>query len=178
VAARGARAAVGDAHHQKQVAVRLAMTLQTMSFIFGAILLAVAILGGGFEIKEIKVSKVTRAGRVSAGIVGLSFIGLGLFWPEGKLTEVFGPDGKPPSPVVWMSEREHDKDRLGGDYRGFDIRTDHIEDCENACKSDEKCTAWTYVKPGVQKPQARCYLKNVIPAASDNVCCVSGKKIR
>jgi hypothetical protein len=26
---------------------------------------------------------------------------------------------------------------------------------------------------GVRKPQARCYLKNVIPAASDNVCCVS-----
>ncbi len=33
------------------------MTLQAMSFIFGAILLAVAILGGGFEIKEIKVSQ-------------------------------------------------------------------------------------------------------------------------
>jgi hypothetical protein len=29
------------------------MTLQAMSFIFGAILLAVAILGGGFEVKEI-----------------------------------------------------------------------------------------------------------------------------
>ena len=56
MAARGARVAVGDAHHQKHVAVRPAMTLQTMSFIFGAILLAVAILGGGFEIKEIKVS--------------------------------------------------------------------------------------------------------------------------
>jgi hypothetical protein len=172
MAADGAGAA-GGAHHQKHVAVRPAMTLQTMSFIFGAILLAVAILGGGFEVKEIKVSKVTMTGRVSAGIVGLFFIGLGLFWPE-----VVGPDGKPPPPVVRMSEREHDKDRLGGDYRGFDIRTDHIEDCENACKSDEKCAAWTYVKPGVQKPQARCYLKNVIPAASDNVCCVSGTKIR
>ena len=100
------------------------MTLQTMSFIFGAILLAVAILGGGFEVKEIKVSKVTMPGRVSAGIVGLFFIGLGLFWPE-----VVAPDGKPPPPVpsvVRMSEREHDKDRLGGDYRGFDIRTDHM----------------------------------------------------
>jgi len=149
------------------------MTLQTMSFIFGAILLAVAILGGGFEVKEIKVSKVTMAGRVGAGIVGLFFIGLGFFWPEGKPL-----DGKPPPPVVGMSEREHDKDRLGGDYLGFDIRTDHIEDCENACKRDEKCAAWTYVKAGVQKPQARCYLKNVIPAASDNVCCVSGTKIQ
>jgi PAN domain len=152
------------------------MTLQTMSFIFGAILLAVAILGGGFEVKEIKVSKVTMAGRVSAGIVGLFFIGLGLFWPE------VGPDGKPPPPPpppeVRMSEREHDKDRLGGDYSGFDARTDHIEDCEVACKNDAKCAPWTYVKPGVRGPRARCYLKNVIPAASDNVCCVSGTKIR
>ncbi len=145
------------------------MTLQAMSFIFGAILLAVAILGGGFEIKEIKVSQVTMGARISAGIVGLFFIGLG-FWPVR-------PDGIPPPPPP-MSEREHDKDRLGGDYRGFDVRTDHIDDCEDACKSDTKCAAWTYVKPGVQRPQARCYLKSVIPAASDNECCVSGTKIR
>jgi hypothetical protein len=151
------------------------MTLQTMSFIFGAILLAVAILGGGFEIKEVKVSKVTMAGRVSAGIVGLFFIGLGLFWPEGKV----GPDGKPPPPPeVRMSEREHDKDRLGNDYYGFNVRADHIEDCEDACKSDAKCAAWTYTKPGVRGPLARCFLKNVVPPASDNVCCVSGTKIR
>jgi len=92
----------------------------------------------------------------------------------------FGPFGRigiPPPPPP-MSEREHDKDRLGGDYRGFDVRTDHIDDCEDACKSDTKCAAWTYVKPGVQRPQARCYLKSVIPAASDNECCVSGTKIR
>jgi hypothetical protein len=87
------------------------------------------------------------------------------------------PDRTPP-PVVRMSEREHDKDRLGGDYRGFDIRTDHIEDCEDACKADAKCVAWAYVKPGVQRQQARCYLKSVIPAASDKACCVSGTKIR
>jgi len=57
------------------------MTLQSMSFIFGAILLAVAILGGGFEIKEIKVSNVTTGVRLVAGIVGLIFIALG-FWEQ------------------------------------------------------------------------------------------------
>jgi hypothetical protein len=77
-----------------------------------------------------------------------------------------------------MSEREHDKDRYGGDYSNFDVSTDHMEDCERACKDDPKCAAWTYVKPGVQRPRAVCYLKNVIPANSDNVCCVSGTKIR
>jgi hypothetical protein len=57
------------------------MTLQSMSFIFGAILLAVAILGGGFEIKEIKVSNVSIGVRALAGIVGLFFIALG-FWQQ------------------------------------------------------------------------------------------------
>jgi len=47
------------------------MTLQSMSFIFGAILLAVGILGGGFEIKEIKVSNVSIGVRIVAGMVGL-----------------------------------------------------------------------------------------------------------
>jgi hypothetical protein len=146
------------------------MTLQAMSFIFGAILLAVAILGGGFEIKEIKVSNVTMGVRIAAGIVGLLFIGLG-FWQPSALPESMSSQAS-------MSEREHDKDRFGGDYFSFDIKTDHIEDCEGACKGDTKCAAWTYVKPGLQGPQARCYLKSVVPAVSDNVCCVSGTKIR
>jgi hypothetical protein len=53
------------------------MTLQTMLFIFGALLLAVAILGVGFEVKEIKVSNVTTSGRIFAGLVGLVFAVLG-----------------------------------------------------------------------------------------------------
>jgi len=173
MAARGARAAAaGDAHQQfsrEPVAVKRAMTLQTMSFIFGAILLAVAILGGGFEIKEIKVSNVTMSARIIAGIVGLVFIGLG-FWQSSASPERIPAGAR-------MSEREHDKDRFGGDYSCFDIQTDRIEDCEGACKSDAKCAAWTYVKPG-QRPQALCCLKSVVPAASDNVCCMSGTKIR
>ncbi len=62
------------------------MTLQTMSFIFGALLLAVAILGGGFEIKEIKVSNVTLGVRVISGLVGVLFIVLG-FWQLGRLRD-------------------------------------------------------------------------------------------
>lgn len=53
------------------------MTLQTMSFIFGALLLAVGILGGGFEVKEIKVSNVTTSVRIVAGLIGIVFVGLG-----------------------------------------------------------------------------------------------------
>jgi hypothetical protein len=81
-------------------------------------------------------------------------------------------------PTAQMSEREDSKDRRGGDYLCFDVRIDHIEDCETDCKADTKCAAWTYVKPGVISPNARCCMKSVIPAASDNTCCVSGTKIR
>jgi hypothetical protein len=144
-----------------------------MSFLFGAILLAVAILGGGFEIKEIKVSNVTTSVRIIAGIVGAVFIALGFLEPTIPKSIPWGI-----SAGARMSAREHDKDRFGGDYSCFNMRPDHIEDCEGACKDDAKCAAWTYIKPGLQRPQARCCLKNVVPAVSDNVCCVSGTKIR
>ena len=72
-----------------------AMTVQSMSFIFGALLLAVAILGGGFEVKEIKVSNVSIGVRFVAGIVGLCFIALG----SGALgfLQLPGASPEPPS---------------------------------------------------------------------------------
>ena len=82
------------------------------------------------------------------------------------------------APTAQMSEREDGKDRRGGDYLCFDVRIDHIEDCEADCKADTKCAAWTYVRPAVISPNAKCCMKSVIPAASDNTCCVSGTKIR
>ncbi len=64
-------------------------------------------------------------------------------------------------------------DRLGSDYHGFDIAADP-QLCRSACAADGRCMAFTYVRPGVQGPSARCYLKNPAPAASPNDCCVSG----
>jgi hypothetical protein len=158
------------------------MTLQTMSFIFGALLLAVGILGGGFEVKEVKVSNVTTTARIAAAIVGVIFVALG-FWQPGSSpfaisTPPSAPAVTPAGVTTEMGPREHDKNRNGGDYSGFDVLADHIETCEDACRSDVRCLAWTYVKPDIQGPQARCYLKNVTPAVTDNACCVSGAKIR
>jgi hypothetical protein len=99
------------------------MTLQTMWFIFGALLLAVAILGGALEVKEIKVSNVTKNGRILAGVVGLVFVALG-FWQPISSTIPDIPARSPATPIAptaTMSEREHDKDRYGGDYLFYDI---------------------------------------------------------
>jgi hypothetical protein len=54
------------------------MSVNALAFIFGAFLVLTAILGGGFEIKELKVPKVGWAPRFLATIAGLAFIMLGV----------------------------------------------------------------------------------------------------
>lgn len=69
-------------------------------------------------------------------------------------------------------------DRPGGDYKNFDLDAADFNACRSACQSDQTCRGWTYVKPGVQGAKARCWLKNVLPAAFQNDCCVSGEPDR
>ncbi len=52
--------------------------IETTVFLFGAILFLIGILGGGFEIKELKIPKVDRTPRILAIIAGLFFIILGI----------------------------------------------------------------------------------------------------
>jgi hypothetical protein len=84
------------------------------------------------------------------------------------------PHGKPQSK---MSDMEWDTDRLGADYTSFSLPIDNPKQCEDACRSDEKCRSWTYVKPNtIRGPKPVCYLKSAIPPRQDNRCCVSGTK--
>ena len=65
--------------------------------------------------------------------------------------------------------------RPGQDYRNFDLPAADPGLCQNACAGDSRCRAWTYVKPNtVQGPHPRCWLKDKVPAAVPNDCCVSG----
>lgn len=73
---------------------------------------------------------------------------------------------------------EWNTDRPGYDFRNFSIRRPSPSACQNACNNDQRCLAWTYVKPGVQGRYARCWLKHPIPAAVYNPCCVSGLRTR
>ena len=54
------------------------------------------------------------------------------------------------------------------------LPTDAWTECQTRCRADNQCVAWTTVHPGVQGPNARCWLKNAIPEPSANSCCVSG----
>jgi small neutral amino acid transporter SnatA (MarC family) len=57
-------------------------------FIFGALLLLIALIGGGFILKELSVPQVSRNARVACGITGVLFIGFSLWsgsqQPEGR----------------------------------------------------------------------------------------------
>jgi hypothetical protein len=67
-------------------------------------------------------------------------------------------------------------DLPGFDYRSFDLPRPRPRLCQAACLSDERCFAWTFVKPDMFGPFPRCWLKSRVPAAQSNPCCVSGTR--
>lgn len=72
---------------------------------------------------------------------------------------------------------EVDTDRAGADYRNLELNLPDAGICETWCKADSQCQSWTYVKPGIQGPKARCYIKSSIPNRATNSCCISGLKL-
>jgi hypothetical protein len=70
---------------------------------------------------------------------------------------------------------EYAIDRHGGDYRNFTLDSDPAgAPCKSACEGDNRCRAWTYVRPGYDGPSARCYLKSRITPPRHKPCCISG----
>lgn len=66
-------------------------------------------------------------------------------------------------------------DRMGGDFRSFDLAADPAgASCAKACQADNKCRAFTYVRPGYAGASARCYLKDRITRPRRKPCCISG----
>lgn len=79
------------------------------------------------------------------------------------------------APAATLS-MESDTDRAGMDYNGSNLSAADPNLCKQLCGNDSRCKAYTYVKPGVQGPTARCYLKSPVPNPARNTCCVSGVK--
>jgi len=69
-----------------------------------------------------------------------------------------------------------DTDRPGNNYRNFDLPQPDPNLCLEACQKDPRCKAFTYVKPGVQGPKARCWLKDAVSPEKPSGCCISGVK--
>ena len=65
-------------------------------------------------------------------------------------------------------------DLPGSDYTSFWLDAADPGLCQARCRDDERCRAWTYVNPGVQGANAKCWLKNRVPNSRSSSCCVSG----
>lgn len=76
-----------------------------------------------------------------------------------------------------MSSMEWDTDRMGLDYKSFNLKAPDPTLCRDACSNDPRCKAWTYLKPSPSpSSKPRCWLKNNIPPPEKNTRCVSGIK--
>lgn len=71
---------------------------------------------------------------------------------------------------------ENNIDRPGSDYSSFNLGNPDPNTCSNLCAGDPDCKAFTYVKPGYQGNNARCWLKNAVPDQKQADCCISGVK--
>jgi PAN domain len=99
-------------------------------------------------------SRVTARSRATCCVSGVR--GAGVIEPQGGPTEFAF-------------------DRIGGDYRVFELPADHTgRSCQLACEAEEACRAWTYLRPGYVDAVAHCYLKNRITRPVHRPCCISG----
>src|SRR5262245_28837256 len=68
---------------------------------------------------------------------------------------------------------EQNVDLPGLDYSNSASKS--AEECSFRCQAEgNRCRALTYVRPGVQGPSGRCWLKTDTPRAAQNNCCISG----
>lgn len=65
-------------------------------------------------------------------------------------------------------------DRPGGDYASAPVRNGDPAACAARCDRDNRCRAWSFSYPRTTAREAMCGLKNTVPAAKEDSCCVSG----
>ena len=63
---------------------------------------------------------------------------------------------------------------MPGDRGGVAHYIDNAVACESTCDRTPSCRGWTWVKPGVQGPQAVCWIKKQIVSTVRSNCCISG----
>ena len=70
---------------------------------------------------------------------------------------------------------ENSIDRPGGDLRSLELKAgEGQEACKAACTAENKCRAWTYVRPGYMGREARCLLKKEIKPPRRKAGFISG----
>jgi hypothetical protein len=89
------------------------VSLETMSFILGGILVAAALFGGGLEIKELKLPRIGTIARVLAATVGIGFIALAIYLnPKGPGASTKPVDPSPTKTALTFQAPMHGDRRL------------------------------------------------------------------
>jgi len=57
------------------------VTVQVISFIVGAVFILIAIIGGGFTVRDLSFPAVPKSGRIGSGVVGVIFIVYAILMP-------------------------------------------------------------------------------------------------
>jgi hypothetical protein len=79
------------------------MTAQVVILSVAGVLIVAGIIGGGIEVKEMKIPKMSMRARVLSVIVGLVLLGGGLYVSPSPTPEPHGPDGagaRPPGTAL------------------------------------------------------------------------------
>ncbi|MCI5158950.1 MAG: hypothetical protein D3906_11060 [Candidatus Electrothrix sp. AUS1_2] len=110
-------------------------------------------------------------------------------WTYVRPNTIQGPDGncwlknsipaqKNSNCCVSGTIGEVNTDRPGSDYKHFDnVAGAEVTAnlCQKECYKEEKCKAWTFVKPNTfQGPKGVCWLKDSVPSPVKNESCISG----
>jgi hypothetical protein len=76
------------------------MTIELLAFIFGIVLLFIAIVGGGFELRELKVPRVGRVARIVSAVAGVIFLALGFSGSSVSKSAEPPPASQTPAPTA------------------------------------------------------------------------------
>jgi hypothetical protein len=93
------------------------MTIEVLAFAFGGFLLLLGLLGGGFELRELKIPKVGWAPRLSSIVLGLVFLLVGF----NRI-----PDTVSPLPVAPPSSEQKYVDFFVHDELGTDQLVEQV----------------------------------------------------
>jgi hypothetical protein len=84
------------------------------------------------------------------------------------------PELREPPPIpAGVINAQAGVDLFGGEYRNYTGPQATPEACQKSCKSETQCLAWTYVRPTVMGPDARCFLKDKPSTLVHSTCCIS-----
>jgi hypothetical protein len=78
------------------------MTPEIISFVFGAFLILIGLLGGGFEVRELKIPKVGSGIRILTIVAGFIFISLGIGVQTNSSTSDKTDPDRTLSPINFM----------------------------------------------------------------------------